>query len=199
MVRIYEEGKTGPSGFSEGSRATTETRQQGLDRHVSRRTGRIDTMNPSQRRKAMLANRGRTRPEMRVAVALWRAGRKYLTADGYRARSGRSFPGSPDLIFVGRGCVVFVDGCFWHGCGRCHNFKRDLNAWWQAKIEGNVARDKRIRAKLRREGWTVLVVREHDLSPSDRFERTIQRLTSRIPPSRYDATDARRRHNAQGH
>jgi len=132
----------------------------------------------------MQANRGRTRPERRVAVALWRAGFRYLSADGYRARGGRHFPGSPDLIFMARRCVVFVDGCFWHGCGRCHNFERDLNAWWRAKIEGNVARDRRVRGRLRRSGWKVLVVREHDLATQDQFERTIQRLMSRVTPSR---------------
>lgn len=146
----------------------------------------------------MQSNRGRTRPERRVAASLWKTGLRYLTADGYRARTGRQFPGNPDLIFVGRRCVVFVDGCFWHGCGRCHDFKRDLNAWWREKIEGNVARDNLVRGRLRRDGWTVLVVREHELATADQFARTIQRLTSRIPPSRYDVTDARRRHKAQG-
>lgn len=140
----------------------------------------------------MQSNRGRTGPERRVAAALWRRGLRYLSADGYRALAGRRFPGSPDLIFVGRRCVIFVDGCFWHGCLKCHDFERDLNTWWRAKIEGNVARDRRVRARLRREGWTVLIVREHDLYPKARFERTVERLTSRIPPSRYDGSDARR-------
>lgn len=154
-------------------------------------------MTPNQRRKAMLANRGRTGPERRVAAALWRRGFRYLSADGYRARAGRRFPGNPDLIFVGRRCVVFIDGCFWHGCRKCHDFARDLSAWWRAKIEGNVARDRRVRTKLRRDGWTVLVVREHDLSPKARFERTVDRLTSRIPPSRYDVSNALRRRQAE--
>lgn len=143
-----------------------------------------DMMTPSQRIKAMRSSRGRTRPERRVAAALWRLGFRYLTADGYRSIRGRAFLGSPDMIFVGRRCVVFVDGCFWHGCEHCHNFKRDLNAWWRAKIEGNIARDNRVRRRLRSDGWTVLVVREHELTPPERFGQTIQRLTSRIPPIR---------------
>gem|GEM_PF-4974934 len=154
-------------------------------------------MSPGQRRKAMQSNRGRTRPERRVAAALWRRGFRYLSADGYRARAGRRFLGSPDLIFVGRRCVVFIDGCFWHGCRKCHDFDRDLSAWWRAKIEGNVTRDRRVRAKLRREGWAALVVREHDLSPQARFERTVDRLASLIPPSRYDGSDARPRRQVE--
>lgn len=159
---------------------------------------RRDRLSKDQRRRAMQANRGRTRPERRVAGALWRLGLRYLTADGYRARAGRRFPGSPDLIFGGRRCVIFVDGCFWHGCRRCHDLDRDLNAWWRAKIERNIVRDKRVRAGLRRVGWTVLVVREHDLATPDRFSGTIRRLTSRIPPSRYDLGNARRRRQTQG-
>ena len=150
---------------------------------------RHDAMTPSQRRKAMQANRGRTVPERRVASAIWRCGFRYLSADGYRARARRRFPGNPDLIFVGRRCVVFVDGCFWHGCRKCHDFERDLSEWWQAKITGNVARDRRVRAGLRREGWTVLIVREHELSTNIRFERAVQRLMSQIPPSRYHMCD----------
>lgn len=143
----------------------------------------MDAMTPAQRRKAMQANRGRTRPERRVASCLWRAGLRYLTTDGYRARAGRRFLGSPDLIFIARRCVIFVDGCFWHGCSRCHDFEHDLNHWWRTKIVRNIARDSRVRRRLRRNGWTVLVVREHDLAPA-KFARTIQRLVSRIPRSR---------------
>jgi DNA mismatch endonuclease (patch repair protein) len=165
---------------------------------LSERISRRDAMTPSQRRKAMQSNRGRTRPERRVAAALWQTGLRYLTADGYRARTGRRFPGNPDLILVGRRCVVFVDGCFWHGCARCHDFERDLNTWWRAKIEGNVARDRRVRVRLRREGWAVLVVHEHDLKTPERFARTIQRLMSRIPPNRYNVNDARHRRKTQG-
>jgi DNA mismatch endonuclease (patch repair protein) len=169
-----------------------------MDRRVKRRSSRTDVMAPAQRRKAMQANRGRTRLEKRVASSLWREGLRYLTADGYRARTGQRFPGSPDMIFSGRRCVLFVDGCFWHGCHRCHDFKCDLDASWLAKIERNVARDRRIRRDLRRDGWTVLVVREHELSTIVGFDRAIRRLTSRIDGNRYHPSDARRRRPAQG-
>jgi DNA mismatch endonuclease (patch repair protein) len=155
---------------------------KGQGRHRVVSFMRSDSLSPDQRRRAMRANRGRTGPERRVAAALWRAGFRYLSAEGYRSRVGRRFPGSPDLIFVGRRCVVFVDGCFWHGCNRCHNFRRDCNAWWLAKIVGNVRRDRRVRRGLRRNGWTVLVVREHAVRSQPGLERTIQRLISRIPP-----------------
>jgi DNA mismatch endonuclease (patch repair protein) len=139
------------------------------------------SMTPDQRRRAMRSNRGRTRFERRVSAALWRTGFRYLSAEGYRKLSGRQFPGSPDLIFVSRRCVVFVDGCFWHGCHTCHDFDRDLNSWWRAKIQENRRRDRPVRTMLRAAGWTVLVVREHDLVPGARFEKAVKSLARRIP------------------
>ena len=165
-------------------KAAEATRVERLSNPRNRR----DPMTPSQRRKAMQSNRGRTAPERRVAVALWRRGLRYLSATGYRALSGRRFMGSPDMIFVSRRCVVFVDGCFWHGCERCHDFERDLSPWWRTKIQENKKRDRRVRAMLRVSGWTVLVVREHHLAPETRFERTIAKLVSRIPRIRPPGT-----------
>jgi len=155
-----------------------------MDRRVRRRIAAGDVMTPTQRRKAMQSNRGRTRLERRVGLAIWRAGLRYLSSDGYRARAGHQFPGKPDLILVGRRCVVFVDGCFWHGCEHCHDFDHDLNASWRAKIARNVNRDQQIRRHLRRMGWKVLVVKEHDLTTEERFCRAIHRLMSLVPPIR---------------
>lgn len=136
----------------------------------------MDVMTPKQRRKAMQSNRGRTRPERRVAREIWRSGFRFLTADGFRSRYGRMFLGNPDLIFTSKRVVIFVDGCFWHGCDRCHNFKKDCSRQWREKIATNVARDRRIRSKLRREGWSVLRVWEHDLRTMASFERIMMRL-----------------------
>lgn len=123
----------------------------------------MDVMTPEQRRKAMQSNRGRTVPERALASLLWHMGLRYFTADGYRSRIGVRFPGQPDLIFTRIKAVVFVDGCFWHGCRRCHDFRTDCDVSWQQKIEGNVRRDRTIRARLRRQGWMVIRAWEHDL------------------------------------
>lgn len=140
----------------------------------------MDVMTPSQRLKAMRSNRGRTKPERRFAAALWRRGFRYFTPQGYKRRTGTTVRGSPDMIFAGRRVVVFVDGCFWHGCRRCHDFERDCSEWWQAKIARNVRRDARNRRALRRAGWCVLVVREHDLLRKPNFDRAVQRVVERL-------------------
>lgn len=135
-----------------------------------------DVMTPEQRQKAMRSNRGRTGPELKLASALWRKGHRYLTSDGYRRRFGRSLLGNPDMVFLGKRVAIFIDGCFWHGCTRCHDFQKDCNDWWQDKIEANVARDRRQRSKLRKLGWRVWRVWEHDLRRNGDLEKIVIRL-----------------------
>lgn len=65
-------------------------------------------------------------------------------------------------MFAGRRKVAFVHGCFWHrheGCKRTTNPKT-RPAFWQAKFEANVTRDKRQQQSLRDLGWDVFVVWE---------------------------------------
>jgi DNA mismatch endonuclease (patch repair protein) len=65
---------------------------------------------------------------------------------------------------------VFVDGCFWHGCPRHATWPKTRAAFWRAKITGNKARDVAVGRALRRLGWRVLRLWEHEL-PSSLGER----------------------------
>jgi len=140
----------------------------------------MDVMTPEQRYKAMLSNRGRTCPERALASELWRQGFRYFTADGYRAKFGKRLLGQPDLIFTRKKVLVFLDGCFWHGCVRCHDFEADCNEFWQKKIRANAERDKRTTSTLRRQGWTVIRVWEHSVRKHDGLARTAKRLAKRL-------------------
>ncbi len=140
----------------------------------------MDVMTPAQRRKAMQSNRGRTGPERRLASALWHQGFRFLTADGYRSKFGRRLTGNPDLVFTRKRIVIFMDGCFWHGCTKCHDFASQCNEWWREKIANNVDRDKRKRGQLRRKGWRVIRVWEHELRSRDAFEATARSLVLRL-------------------
>lgn len=70
----------------------------------------------------------------------------------------------PDFVFPKRKVAVFVDGCFWHGCPRCYVRPKQNRKFWDAKREGNMARDRKQSRALRSAGWTVLRLWEHELA-----------------------------------
>lgn len=139
-----------------------------------------DRLTPVQRRAAMAANRGRTKPERRFATAVWRTGRRFFTAVGYAKLSGRKLTGSPDLIFPGSKVLVFVDGCFWHGCTKCKKAPPSMSDFWTTKIGTNVARDRRVRAQLRRSGWQVIRIWEHELAWDRGVDASVRRVIRAI-------------------
>lgn len=81
-----------------------------------------------------------------------------------------------DVALPSRKRAVFIDGDFWHGW-RFGTWMHKLpKAYWQEKIAMNIERDRRQRAMLRRAGWRVLRIWEHQLiSPRDR-EKTLARI-----------------------
>jgi DNA mismatch endonuclease (patch repair protein) len=80
---------------------------------------------------------------------------------GWRRKS--KLVGKPDFVFTRFRLVVFVDGCYWHGCGKCSLKSKSNTAYWGPKIEGNMIRDRRNTRQLRGEGWSVIRIWEHDL------------------------------------
>ena len=72
--------------------------------------------------------------------------------------------GKPDFVFPKLKLAVFVDGCFWHGCP-IHATQPKINAeFWQTKISKNQARDLLVTRTLRRAGWRVMRIWEHELA-----------------------------------
>jgi DNA mismatch endonuclease (patch repair protein) len=83
--------------------------------------------------------------------------RKVLTSHGIRGYRlhRKDIAGKPDIAFIGRKVAVFVDGAWWHG----HPDKWWIGrsgAYWDTKIGGNIARDRRVDATLAEQGWTVV-------------------------------------------
>ncbi|MCB9631069.1 MAG: very short patch repair endonuclease [Sandaracinus sp.] len=78
----------------------------------------------------------------------------YKPVTGLRTRA--------DVAFIGPRVLVYVNGCFWHGCPQHATWPKKNAAWWRAKIEANMARDARIDKELREHGWTVLRIWEHE-------------------------------------
>jgi DNA mismatch endonuclease (patch repair protein) len=69
--------------------------------------------------------------------------------------------GNPDFL-VGKKTAVFCDGDFWHGF-QYDEKKKPKKEFWKNKIEENMKRDRRISRKLRRDGYSVIRLWEHDI------------------------------------
>jgi len=115
-----------------------------------------DVHSPEQRSFNMSRIRSRdTKPEMIV--------RSLVHQMGYRFRlHRRDLPGTPDLVLPRHSKVIFVHGCFWH-MHRCRYGRvtpRKNAAFWAAKRQANVERDRKALRRLRSDGWRVLVVWE---------------------------------------
>lgn len=93
----------------------------------------------------------------------------------YRLHVG-TLPGSPDLVFPSRKCVIFMHGCFWHrhpGCRLARLPKSRLD-FWRTKLEANRSRDLRNQAALRKLGWRILIIWECQLADVDRVEVVVR-------------------------
>jgi DNA mismatch endonuclease (patch repair protein) len=108
--------------------------------------------------------------------------RRLVSSLGLRYRLHvRDLPGRPDLTFRSRKAVILVHGCFWHqhSCHAGNRTPKSRVAFWRAKLEGNVARDSKAIAKLRRMGWRVMVIWECQLRNTERVERRLRRFLCR--------------------
>lgn len=109
----------------------------------------------------MLGNRRRdSTPERRLRSALHANGLRFRV-DIPVSVPGRR-PIRPDVVFTRARVVVFVDGCFWHGCPEHGKPPRTNSRYWDAKIAINQTRDREQTAALEATGWTVVRVWEHD-------------------------------------
>jgi len=79
-------------------------------------------------------------------------------------RRNQNVFGKPDFLFRRNRLAVFVDGCFWHGCPRCYRRPKSNRKFWDKKIGRNRERDRKVARELRRLGWRVVRIWEHDLA-----------------------------------
>src|SRR5262245_54328203 len=86
-------------------------------------------------RMRAIKDRGNKSTEARIRAKLVRAGVR-----GWRLHP-EGLAGKPDILFPRQRVVVFVDGCYWHGCPCCVRSRKVNSAYWTAKIEGNRRRD----------------------------------------------------------
>lgn len=88
-------------------------------------------------------------------------------------------PGQPDLLVPSLSIAIFADGCFYHSCPTHGHIPKSNQTYWATKFQRTRTRDERNRRRLRRLGFAVWRVWEHDLKGRN-TERTLQFLESRI-------------------
>jgi DNA mismatch endonuclease (patch repair protein) len=126
-----------------------------------------------------IRGRGNKETEIVLAVLLRRNG-----ITGWR----RHLPllGRPDVAFPKYKIAVFVDGCFWHGCPKHSNMPINNRAFWVRKLSGNKSRDTLVTRTLRKNGWQVLRIWEHDLTK--RPAACIRKIQSTLTKRRFPAS-----------
>jgi DNA mismatch endonuclease, patch repair protein len=142
----------------------------------ARRLHRGDIMSPEARSRVMSRIRGKgTGPELAVQSILEGLGLEFDSHDS-------SLAGRPDFVIRAYSLCIFVDGDFWHGW-RFNAWRLKLSAKWEEKIAQNRARDRRNHAKLRRQGWKVLRLWEHQVrdAPSLCRQRIAEAIATGLP------------------
>src|SRR6266852_4727715 len=120
------------------------------------------------RRMGAVRRRGNKTTEMRLRAILVASG-----ISGWKLHP-KGLPGSPDFYFPDRQLVVFVDGCFWHGCPLCGHIPSVNRPFWKAKILRNKQRDSENDRQLIQAGLRVVRIWEHELQRQGR--EFLQRL-----------------------
>ncbi len=128
-----------------------------------------DNLTREDRKKTMRAVKSKgTKLENHLFGVLARMGLK-----GWK-RNASGIVGKPDVAFVNEHIAIFVDGCFWHGCPYCSRKLPDTNReYWERKIKRNVSLAKSHNRRLRRDGWIVIRIWEHEITNTQRIRSRI--------------------------
>jgi len=138
----------------------------------------MDRITKEQRSSIMSRIRSKnTNPEIVVRKALWKNKLRYRLHD-------KSIPGTPDISIKSKKIVIFIDGCFWHGCPICYVAPKSNTKYWKKKMLYNQKRRKVVKEKLRKDNWTIMEFWECQVTSSlKKIVSTIQKTLVSIPQS----------------
>jgi DNA mismatch endonuclease (patch repair protein) len=118
-----------------------------------------DVFTKAKRSEVMSRIRGRGNKDTELALA------KLLRRYGIKGwRRNQPVFGKPDFVFPELKLAMFVDGCFWHGCPKHATKPKNNRAFWYRKLFANKKRDRLVTRTLRKLGWRVLRIWEHELA-----------------------------------
>jgi DNA mismatch endonuclease, patch repair protein len=127
-----------------------------------------DKFSKAKRSQVMAAvrSKGNRETELKLVAILRAAG-----ITGWRRH--QSLPGCPDFVFLAQRLVIFVDGCFWHGCPQHCRMPKANGRYWQQKISRNIGRDRATVRILKAARWRVIRLWGHSLRHPTRVSRRI--------------------------
>lgn len=130
---------------------------------------------------ATSARMGRIRQKDTKIEAL--VGKVLRDAGLHYRKNVRRLPGSPDFANRSKRWAIFVNGCFWHhhtGCRKA-TVPKTNREFWLSKFMANRSRDARAIARLRADGYDVVLVWECEV------DRIRQKLTKVLEARRIDS------------
>jgi DNA mismatch endonuclease (patch repair protein) len=115
-----------------------------------------------------------TNPELLLRRELHRRGLRFTLHDP-------ALPGRPDICLTRAKVVVFVDGCFWHGCPEHGTVPKNNREWWSEKLDRTRQRDRAKDDAVSKLGYVVVHVWEHEnpVFAADRIEGIWRERTGR--------------------
>jgi len=113
-----------------------------------------DVLTKKQRSYCMSRIRAsKTKPELKL--------RKIMKIMGFSYQP--KIYGRPDFANKGEKIAVFIDGCFWHKCPIHYKSPKQNKTFWKRKIDLNVKRDIKTNKNLKKAGWKVIRIPEHNI------------------------------------
>lgn len=130
-----------------------------------------DNLTPEQRSYCMSRIKGKdTGLEVQIRSGLHKNGLRFR-------KHSKKLPGKPDIVFSKARIAVFLDGDFWHGY-RFPSWENKVSDFWKIKISKNRERDTKNHRKLRKMGWTVIRLWQHEIHED--IETCINRIEAAV-------------------
>lgn len=91
----------------------------------------------------------------------------YLKGNKVKHIMHPKLPGNPDVLLKNLNAVVFIDGCFWHNCPLHGHIPESNISYWKPKLINNVKRDLKSTDLLKKLGFKVFRVWEHEINSKE--------------------------------
>ena len=120
----------------------------------------VDFISKEKRSKIMSSIKGKwTKPEIML--------HNHLKGMKVKHKMHPKMFGNPDAYLIDNNIIVFVDGCFWHGCPEHGHMPSTDKKFWKAKMDRNKERDVENTKKLKKMGYTVVRIWECQIKGID--------------------------------